>query len=317
MPDFYKQYDKRKLEERSFLSLEFPQSNGRYLKAFIPFLENCKVVETGKANYSSYDLLGRSGSLYAYTGSKSRTFSLSFKINFLHLLDMETREGLSDKFYRSFDLILQSKEYAKQAFFALNNIAFSKPSPDIQSSKGIQHASLHREYYWNLIGKRLGTPGLLDSVFSFLENGINSLPEVFSTAKDDSGTPYDDTAFSGINKLIDLVINWINLIRATTLNNAQNTTQGPPIVRFNHGPMYNNIPCINEGYSIRIVDEAGFEMQTLLPKQLEITLDLKEIRTGNYNNFNAGKIGEADSVAGWEAIIENNNIDPYTGSVRP
>ena len=69
--------------------------------------------------------------------------------------------------------------------------------------------------------------------------------------------------------------------------------------------------------SIKIIDESGFDIQSLTPKQLEITLSLRENRTGNQSGFEAGAIGSGDNVVGWEAIIDKNNMDPYNGLVNP
>jgi hypothetical protein len=41
---------------------------------------------------------------------------------------------------------------------------------------------------------------------------------------------------------------------------------------------------------------------------------LKEFRTPG-GTFTASQIEDGDRLAGWEAIIENNNIDPYNGDV--
>ena len=108
---------------------------------------------------------------------------------------------------------------------------------------------------------------------------------------------------------------WLNLVRATCLNNATNTVQGPPIVRLTHGPMYNNIPCVVRDYSISIIDEAGYDVQTLTPKRLEVTMTLSEMRTGDFGSFQEGFLEAGDNLAGWEAIINNNNGDPYNGEI--
>ena len=67
---------------------------------------------------------------------------------------------------------------------------------------------------------------------------------------------------------------WINIIRSSVRNNASNTLFGPPVVRLNHGIMYNNVPFIVDNYQISIVEEAGYDLETILPKQLEITMAL-------------------------------------------
>jgi hypothetical protein len=121
--------------------------------------------------------------------------------------------------------------------------------------------------------------------------------------------------YKDLDKTINLVYCWINLIRSSVLNNSTNSLYGPPIVRLTCGPMYNNVPCLVEDYSIRILDEAGYEAQTLTPKRVQITLNLIESRTGTFGKYASTSRFEGDNVTGWESIIENNELDPNNGLI--
>ena len=101
------------------------------------------------------------------------------------------------------------------------------------------------------------------------------------------------------------------------INNAQNPIYGPPIIRLNHGIMYQNVPCICTDYSIGWNETAGYDLQTLLPRQLTISLKLEEFRTGNFGKFtgNPNDIIERDNLAGWEAVVLGN--DEGTNSLDP
>ena len=116
-----------------------------------------------------------------------------------------------------------------------------------------------------------------------------------------------------INTLINAIYVWINLVRATTMNRSDNTTFGSPIVRLTHGPMYNNVPCVVSDYNIEMNQSAGYEVETLTPKEITISMTLKEFRTPG--TFIENQIEEGDHLTGWEAIISNNNIDPYNGDI--
>lgn len=295
-------FNKRALEERSHLSLSFPQSNGKALKAFIPFLENCQVNESKRANLGEYSLLARSNSLYSYLGARSRSINLQFNITFLHVLDHLSKEGLDERFRRQFQLYFTDKESAKKAFFILQTTGAIDP-PDTQLGKGMEHARIHREYYQKIANIKSQSP-------NFFDLGINEILEFLG-----SPVQSEDQRYSEINKVIDLIIYWINLIRSTVNNNAKNSTLGPPIVRLTHGPLYNNIPCVVDTYSVRINEEAGFDIQTLFPKQVEITLTLNEVRVGDFGDYKVDKFVDMDNNAGWEAIIETNNSDPYGGLI--
>lgn len=350
MPDLNK--FPRKLEERSYLAIEFPQTDKRVFRTYVPFLENPKISEKGKSNLSEYNLLGRPGSLFSYGGSPSREISLSFKISLLNLLHLDSTEGISERFKRSFNLFFSDREMAKEAFnlttgksefltsnqgrslsYAPGTLEISPGgdgpgllpessrediigSPDVKMGKGLEHSSIHRGYYRDLIGRVTGTSPSFDDFANILTTGINAIPGIFTGPNSGSiGSPQDTE--NRITGLLDMIYVWVNLIRSTTLNNSTNTVLGPPTVRLTHGPMYNNVPCVVEDYSIKIVDESGFEMQSLTPKQIEISLSLKENRVGDSGDFLTGTLGSGDNIVGWEAIIDSNNIDPYNGLINP
>jgi len=335
---------KRFLHERSHLGMEFPQPNGRYVRIYIPFLENAQISERGKARLNAYDLIGRAGQLFSYGGAESRRLNLTFNISLLHVIEMDAKEGIADYFQRNFKVFFSEREAALDAFANaeiagtraeiqaadMDSVRIDKggyiaqENPDyafeeaynasINSSfkdnlsvgKGVDrdHAQIHRDYYLQKIGELTGeqlenqeaeswTAGLLSG------EGIATLSQ----------------RYKDVNRVINLVLCWINLIRSSILNNSRSTIYGPPIVRLTHGPMYNAVPCLVEDYSIKILDEAGYDLHTLTPKRLEVTLNLVESRTGNFGSYQPTTNPDGDNLTGWESIIENNDIDPYNGFI--
>ena len=112
---------------------------------------------------------------------------------------------------------------------------------------------------------------------------------------------------------IAILMFWINTIRASVINNASAPTYGPPIIKLRHGIMYQNIPCICKNYSIETVEEAGYDLATLLPRRLKISLNLEEIKYSNLPfkpNFSTGGEGNPDGVAGWESLENFGTLDP-------
>lgn len=353
MPNFKK--IARKLEERSHLTFEFPQSDNRVFRTYLPFLENPKVSEKGSSNLNEYNLIGRSSSLFAYGGANSRSINVTFKISLLNLMNLESEEGISEKFKRSFNLFFSDRERSAQRFGLAGGVGLADPlgidelsqnafSPlsnsvevtndlrafneksnteklttdgDLKIGKGFPHAETHRNFYRELVGQVIGGSPIFDDISNILIDGINALPESGLFGSDNApGIASAGSAQDRMNNLIDMVYAWVNLVRSSVINNAENTVQGPPIIRLTHGAMYNNIPCIAEDYSIRIIDESGFDVQTLTPKQIEVTMSLKETRTGDFGSFKQGTIGGGDSLAGWEAILKDNNMDPYNGLIN-
>lgn len=297
-------FNKRALEERSYLAFEFPQTNGRAIRAYLPFLENCEVSENKRANLGDYSLLSRSNSLYSYLGAKSRVINLRFKITLLHVIEQLSKEGIDDRFRRQFQLFFTDKEAAKKAFFLLQTPGGLASMTDVAAKKGMEHARIHREYYQKIANIK----GPASNIF---DEGINQILEFLG-----SPTQSQDQRYAELNKVIDMIIYWINLVRSSVNNNAKDTTLGPPTVRLTHGPMYNNIACVVDSYSVRIDDAAGFDVQTLFPKQLEITMTLNENKVGNFGEFKANQFVDKDNNNGWEVLIDSNNMDPYGGLIN-
>jgi hypothetical protein len=112
-------------------------------------------------------------------------------------------------------------------------------------------------------------------------------------------------------KTLDLVMFWVNLIRSSVVNNAQNSIYGPPVVRLRHGLLYQDVPCLCQSYTLSWDEKAGYDLQTLLPRQLKITMKLVEFRTGDFGVFDQNEIIEKDNLAGWEAVLgEPHTMDP-------
>jgi len=345
LKDFAKGYDgrldkkKRLLHERSHLAIEFPQPAERVIRTYIPFLENPQIAERGRARLNTYNLVGRAGQLFSYAGAESRKLSLTFNISLLHVLETNISEGISEKFKRQFRLFFSEREAAKVAFalrktIPIPNMGFGNALPQaaLQSSltglqsapgyglvpdsknslvniqdpngNGRDHASIHREYYRRIIGDITGQELEQQESESFLAPIYKDL-DITTLSQ----------GYKELNDVLDLIYVWINLVRSTILNNSKNTLYGPPIVRLTHGPMYNNVPCLVEDYSIRILDESGYEAQTLTPKRLEVTMNLIESRTGNFGGYEATDLEDGDNLTGWESIISNNDIDPYNGLI--
>ena len=102
---------------------------------------------------------------------------------------------------------------------------------------------------------------------------------------------------------------WINLIRTSVTNNTQNPIYGPPIIRLFHGPLYMNVPCICTDYSIEVIENSGYDVQTLMPRQIKVNMTLEEFRVGDFGTFNSDSYNqiERDNLAGWEAVIQDGN----------
>ena len=75
--------------------------------------------------------------------------------------------------------------------------------------------------------------------------------------------------------------------------------------------MYQDIPCICQNYSIDWVEEAGYDVATLLPRRIKVNMKLEELRAGNFGEFKGvNAIIQRDNLAGWEAVVEGAMSGP-------
>ncbi len=245
-------YPSERLSYTSFLTFWFFK-RGEGLtptKIKLPFYENPKLSESQTPSYTEYSPLGRSGSLYTFTGTKSREFKLSFPLTFDHIA----------KF--GYSIAQPTKPSDKDLFFAGTSINIENDS------------------------------------YSHLVN-------------------YDAKNKESDDKNTQLIMHWINLIRSSVVNNADDYSP-PPLLRLNHGTMYRNVPCICTNYDISHDESAGYERTSMLPKRLVVSMTLKELRRDNLIKFSQivgtsvgiENIELGDAVKGWEQVVDGKTMDP-------
>lgn len=111
---------------------------------------------------------------------------------------------------------------------------------------------------------------------------------------------------------------WTNIIRCSVVGTTDHRSS-PPIIKLSFGPLFKRVPFIAKSYGINIDDKSGYDLETLLPKQVKITLDLEEIRVGDFGKYsaydysNGSSIQKGENVAGWEYILETGSLDPLIG----
>lgn len=272
----------RRLGDRSFVKFYFPnEESSNYLVYTIPFLSNLSISESKKANYQKYNMIGRSSSLYAYLGADSREFSLKFSF----YLDQIQEELNNTNGYFGIPFDTGNRELERQRF------------------QGGSEANLSDAYYY--LYKTSLNPGpeeerqnnFVEDGIEWLNAGLNSLA-VFEDEEQELGVEGYDR-----NRTISTITYWTNLIRSSVVNNAKNPLLGPPIIRINNGILYQDIPCVCENYSVKADDQAGYDVKTLLPRKLDFTMNLMEVRAGDFGDFDPNNPIKKDNLAGWESVI--------------
>lgn len=85
MAEYSFQKPRRLDESRSYLGFYYPEPDNRVTKIILPFYENPTILENQKSRLVEYNPLGRSSSLFTYTGAESRQFNISFNVTLNHL----------------------------------------------------------------------------------------------------------------------------------------------------------------------------------------------------------------------------------------
>ena len=278
----------RFLPERSYLYFVYPEEQQNKVEFYLPMLENAEISESQKPNYVSYDLMGRSGNLFAYVGSKSRELTVRFNITLPNIIDYVTNIGFSPSFRKIIDSFYKSEEKNKFKRF-----------PESAREK-IDHFDLAFNYFKALRSES-------DPLESAVNNGLAELI-------DKEAKRYPEVAPRYLKDACNYLILWVNVLRTSVINNASRTNLGPPTIYLNHGTMYNNIPCICTNVSIRINTPVGYDLLSMTPKQVSIDLNLTENRVGDFREFVPFKKIQGNNLAGWEALLNHGTMDPYSNS---
>jgi len=291
----------QKLERRSYLVFEFP---GKRLRR-IPLFENPIISENKRPILIKYQPLNRPSTLFNYFGSEARQFSFSFNITLPHIIDNFTSDilimSIGDK---GLPGTTSSKDF------------FEGIQPDKYEhimSKG-NTVDWDSDYIQHVIGEQSELFGNLEDAQNYKKLTENLTVQTKNanffqktSILDQLFNKKTDSQHLKIRKAsIDLVIYWINLIRASVVGNTKNANYGPPIIRINHGIMYQDIPCICADYKLAIDESAGHDASTLLPRLIQISLTLQEIRHGNFREFSPSEPVKRDNVVGWEAVIDDS-----------
>lgn len=293
MPKQYNgKFSDRKLPERAKLMFYFPnpEEGDNYTVVRLPFFENPTINESKRARYQDHKLIARSSNLYTYLGADSRNINLKFSMTLPHILELYSNNNPNQVIYKN----------TKPAGTFTDKKLFLNPQENSQAPTGIAHTLAN-----NFRASQVEDNQTQLDPESILSNDQqNFLKQSF----------FDQTinnpGASTRRSIVDVISFWLNVVRASVVNNAQDPLTGPPVIRLRHGIMYQDVPCICKSYSIDFDESAGYDLETLLPRKIDVSMSLEEFRSGNFGKFNNYDIIERDNLAGWEAVIEKSTMDP-------
>jgi hypothetical protein len=327
----------RGLPERSKLQFFFPNpAEGEdYFVVALPFFENPRISERKKARYQSYQTISRSSNMYSYLGADSRQFTVEFNMTLDHILDSGNIyiERYVPIMRGEFNQPSEREKFSKVAYKrshespatrlasqykTLSNVRSS--AEQLLNSEFMQRglasydsvgSTIAREYE---VGNYPNQEVASDYEYARHQSIVNKKDQLVTALTSPPPTDFETTAKL---KAIDVIIYWINIVRSSVINNSQNPLYGPPIIRLTHGILYEDVPCICRDYTLSYNDAAGFDVKTLLPRQIKITMKLEESRTGNFGVFDAmsDNARTRDNLAGWEAVVTmpTRSGDPGSG----
>lgn len=306
----------RKFSERGFLEFSFDTgekpatgeiegNNGRRreptstdlrnFKVTMPFYENPTISEGKQARLGKYKPIGRNSNLYSFLGADSRTLTLSFNLTLPHL---------------SFYLESHAVETYTKTF-----ISFGQRSNEIEKSRFFSKA-VTTETLSEILRTIRGFEDQYNTDFeTFTEPNTGVLPG--PTTQTPGQSPRNAILENQIreSKVKALYYFWTNIIRCSVIGTSDHRS-APPVVRLSFGPLYKRVPFIVEKYQIQVENNAGFDVSTLLPNRIKITLNMEELRVGNFGDYaafsfnNGQSLQSAENVAGWEYIMDTGSLDP-------
>ena len=309
----------RDLELRAGLFFQYPQFNStdNTLLFFLPFWENPEITEMKTANLVEYDMINRGSTLFVNTGAKAREFTVEFPLTINHIM-------------RSYNSVLNAKSLIKSVFTKTEKDRFNViETPTAESITPANQVT--RQWRENLLNNMeddfseikqaredldtfnsLGRPSQLAIERLAEETGDVGPMSQYQANRGLAYEAYRNN--NGISetamKALDSLSFMLDIIRTSVAPNQQNTVLGPPIIRVRHGTMYLDVPCICKSFNISIEEDAGYNLRTLTPNRIKITMMLSEVRAGNFGTFKPGVPVERDNIAGWEAVLEHGSADP-------
>ena len=255
----------------------------------IPFYENPTIVESQNPRYMNYAVVGRSSNLFGYLGADSRKFNLSFNINLPHIASQ----------------IVQNAPFGSTPptkVQKMTEILQSSPEGDLMSG-GIPFGE--GDALMEQMGKEAlketttyqGVAAEFDQEFLSLIEGTKDGNTQAIISRDSPIYRRDSDGAALRRKNLNYIASLIASIRSTVINNTIQPEFGPPMVRLDWGILYRDVPCVCKGYTLNVNGKSGYDKKTLLPRVIEVTMNLEEARALNTTEV------VRDTLVGWEVLL--------------
>lgn len=261
-------------------------SSDTIIKYRLPFYENIEIRESKITNFINMPILGRNTPFKLFSSGESRLFNVTFYVtlpNLYHYIRSEKNKLSASNTTINF----YNRERLKRKFFP-------KDESDELGLEALQRDIETAENAYRNTVKPQRDPNWL---VSFLDSALT-----FVSGEEKPKTSVTKTVIKAIYLL------WVNMIRVSNTTSAEDPQQGAPIIRLNYGEMYKGIPTICTEYSITPIEAAGYDIETLLPNRVQVSMNLAEVRIGNFGTF-SNKIKNKDNEYGWDSVLQHGRID--------
>ena len=331
----------RFLPERAYLLLVYPErGKGRNTKGIhsnkkikIPFYENPIIIENKTSRLATYKILGRNSDLFSFLGADSRSITIDTSFTLPHLFQFMKSGPWTSK-----DLMFD--QVPKFTFLRrdIRNIlssegSYTQDQLDEKSTalarKGVQSEvdAAINGYYGQDALRIKDSMKIFESQYNELltnDSGISKeeVSLALGGSRASGGGPLDlpkdiranlIPSFEGSSDARQVkaaYLYYINLLRSCVLG-SEELGLGPPIIRLNYGPLYQDVPCIVTQYNLEADQAAGYDIETLLPRKITMNLSLLEIRVGDFSAHSPEKFGlPDDNVPTWESVLKYGTVDP-------
>jgi len=252
------------LEQRSYLDFYFPNPDVGVRR--VAMFQNPQISEDRSARYAAHPVLSRNEPVRLWVGSDPRQLRLTFDYTLPHVEYFWRLLG--NHYPGNFNKAQLNKlrEFTRDKvnlFFGTMKLGFDGSGVSFENY-GNQGPQLYKNMPWGMEKKnKFGEAKSLGLLQTLLTN--------YSVEGEHLENPVLGAAL--------YTQHVIDTIRASVVGDETKLgQQGPPIVRFRHGTIFNEAPFIVKNFSISYPKDKGYEMRTLLPRIVTFTLSLEEFR---------------------------------------
>ena len=260
----------QELENRGYLEFKYPGLDriGDPPSLKLPFFENPIIQESRSSRYSDHTIINRNEPWRLFTGAEAKKINLRLKLTLPHMLHFAIAYG-SDYMLE----FLQGSEYYSAFQYRVDEW--------IDKREGYQSLALKNQSGnpTNEAGERTWIP--LNSQGLNLGYSSQQKEELF---------------YAYVQHMVDKV-------RSSVVGSVAQqgmTVKSPPVVFLSFGTMYHKEPFIVRNYSINYGGEQGFDINTMLPRVMNIQLNLE-----GYSQI--AVTGAQITPQGWDSILREES----------